>query len=352
MRWVPASTGDRRTDNLLVLLMIAHILPEAVQVAILLVRGEITLPAFSNPFLEAASNFNTLVGWCWEAWQWLAYGPGALVLLAVGVVALRRWISTGTAVTLVAVCEMAACATDAGLGLSALRGAVNRAGSGIFWFYVLQPLSSLALAPMPVIVLAFLWRHRGGSAPHAMPVAMARLTRAVLVANALVLILTAGGRNAIAIVLCWATTGRALVPQQTLACAASAPNLVWAVAVGVLALRLVRDGRLSFRVLRLAIAGDAVRWLVTVPLVFTWWLLSLGGPAGWFQGLQGMVGGATMVGRTVWIAVAVGWYWWPMIVRRNQLSLDPQQPACAHCGYSLIGNLSGRCPECGHPTPV
>ena len=41
----------------------------------------------------------------------------------------------------------------------------------------------------------------------------------------------------------------------------------------------------------------------------------------------------------------------------SSLPLEPQRyaPECSKCGYSLIGNTSGRCPECGtaaHVGPV
>jgi len=32
--------------------------------------------------------------------------------------------------------------------------------------------------------------------------------------------------------------------------------------------------------------------------------------------------------------------------RERQVRVD----ACNSCGYSLVGNVSGRCPECGQPT--
>jgi hypothetical protein len=45
---------------------------------------------------------------------------------------------------------------------------------------------------------------------------------------------------------------------------------------------------------------------------------------------------------TTGIGVAIGW---AIIIARY----DPL--ACPRCGYSLRGNVSGRCPECGRPVP-
>jgi hypothetical protein len=38
---------------------------------------------------------------------------------------------------------------------------------------------------------------------------------------------------------------------------------------------------------------------------------------------------------------------WLACLQRRRLRQDPRQ--CRHCGYSLIGNESGVCPECGAP---
>ena len=41
------------------------------------------------------------------------------------------------------------------------------------------------------------------------------------------------------------------------------------------------------------------------------------------------------------IGVPLAWSIW-----RSRTS-DPPPPTCEHCGYILIGNVSGTCPECG-----
>jgi hypothetical protein len=48
-----------------------------------------------------------------------------------------------------------------------------------------------------------------------------------------------------------------------------------------------------------------------------------------------------------WVAVVI---WWPAVA---VLPRRPSQLAvCRKCGYSLIGNVSGVCPECGTPCVV
>jgi hypothetical protein len=46
------------------------------------------------------------------------------------------------------------------------------------------------------------------------------------------------------------------------------------------------------------------------------------------------------------IEAAIGWVSFRR-VRRIRHQLWKQQGNCEHCGYSLTGNLSGVCPECG-----
>jgi hypothetical protein len=41
----------------------------------------------------------------------------------------------------------------------------------------------------------------------------------------------------------------------------------------------------------------------------------------------------------------LGWLW-----HRDRARRDPARDQCAECGYCLIGNVSGVCPECGKKT--
>jgi len=60
-----------------------------------------------------------------------------------------------------------------------------------------------------------------------------------------------------------------------------------------------------------------------------------------------------------WAVVLSCWYvalflavlplWW--IVRRRRAAKRAMIGGCLHCGYSLTGNTSGTCPECGTAIP-
>jgi hypothetical protein len=45
------------------------------------------------------------------------------------------------------------------------------------------------------------------------------------------------------------------------------------------------------------------------------------------------------------VAIATAVFWW----RDAKRDIPPGH--CRKCGYNLTGNVSGRCPECGAPTP-
>lgn len=46
------------------------------------------------------------------------------------------------------------------------------------------------------------------------------------------------------------------------------------------------------------------------------------------------------------LAWALVWAW--LFTRLRNALARPRAPQCAECGYNLTGNVSGRCPECGH----
>ena len=49
------------------------------------------------------------------------------------------------------------------------------------------------------------------------------------------------------------------------------------------------------------------------------------------------------------LAVAIGCVVFSVERRRRELQRRRWAHRCLHCGYSLTGNLSGYCPECGTP---
>ncbi len=47
------------------------------------------------------------------------------------------------------------------------------------------------------------------------------------------------------------------------------------------------------------------------------------------------------------IGIQIAWLCWMLCCKRR---IDAE--GCAHCGYSLRGNVSGVCPECGTPVSL
>ncbi len=105
---------------------------------------------------------------------------------------------------------------------------------------------------------------------------------------------------------------------------------------------LVHRGLLRRPWLWLATAGAVLAWGLNLALELTQpppplFLQGSDAAESWFlaQGLLGSLAAA---------AVVLLWYWWPVLMGQLQLVDGPQ---CQSCGYNLIGNVSGRCPECG-----
>lgn len=114
--------------------------------------------------------------------------------------------------------------------------------------------------------------------------------------------------------------------------AARVASLLEMCAVGAIALAL------NMAFLRWARAGR--RWwllVLLIPVMFSM-LATLFVEAPWLVGIDGAL--ALGVGLVIVAVVAL---------RLSPRGPLPYQPGhCAGCGYDLTGNVSGRCPECGH----
>jgi hypothetical protein len=68
-------------------------------------------------------------------------------------------------------------------------------------------------------------------------------------------------------------------------------------------------------------------------------------PAGKFLYLPAFIAmAATVVGE--W------WLFWRPVERQELLQERKAHGQCADCGYDLVGNVSGVCPECGSAVPT
>lgn len=87
--------------------------------------------------------------------------------------------------------------------------------------------------------------------------------------------------------------------------------------------------------------------LFSVVAIATVWLLSA------FVGSNVSAQAGFITALTTFVVALVGeWYWFrrPTEIYRRRMKLA-KLGCCPDCGYILMGNVSGRCPECGNETP-
>ncbi len=54
----------------------------------------------------------------------------------------------------------------------------------------------------------------------------------------------------------------------------------------------------------------------------------------------------------LWLTGVLAWFWWPAWRGRVSFGGGSASPSCLVCGYCLVGNVTGVCPECGSPIVV
>lgn len=59
------------------------------------------------------------------------------------------------------------------------------------------------------------------------------------------------------------------------------------------------------------------------------------------------------VGGPIWLGLEIWLYFWTIPRIRDEIRewIDTRESFCRKCDYSLWGNISGRCPECGAEIP-
>lgn len=143
------------------------------------------------------------------------------------------------------------------------------------------------------------------------------------------------------------------MPRGPRVSAIAGPALIaaWGVLMIVWALRLTHAARLQRRALWAAAFTDIMGWLVVCALtLFDYWqqdLPRLLNPGNFWPFFAST---CALQGRTLPVTAVLLWYWWPVLRGRESGDLRPAVPTCAKCGYCLVGNVSGRCPECGQPS--
>lgn len=346
MRMLTSTMGDRRTDVFVVWLLLAASLPAGLLYAVSIITTGVNLPRFSEDFLIAASDFGRLVNWLWTAADWVLQGPGVLLPIAIGVATLLRRCTLKLCVVLIGALHVL-------LVLARVWHEAHRlyiVGPMLVWYVgvVLQVAAFLGPAVMPLAVLGyFVWHKRANRRLRPLRSA-ANLTRLGLIACA-ALVFANGGIQAPIYALAVFVGGLAMGPYEALHVSCAALMFLWGIVLVFCARRIIAHSRMSRRVLWFAIVGDAIRWvLVSVLHVFS--LNTIGALApGSIQFTYLVITRSIALGITLPLMAVLLWYWRPVQAGRAHIALDPEEPVCGTCGYSLIGNVSGRCPECGQP---
>ncbi len=338
MSRVPWSTGDRRTDAFVVLLVVAGSIAATLIYALRLSSWGEFWPAES--FAGSSG-----LGLLWKCLTWFTWDPGTLVPLLIGLAALLRFCGVRPAVIAVT-----AYLVLAGLVIAAasIAGMLEERAQGVtfapaFWisachrvFWALGP----CIVPLAVCL--------AGPATAGQPKRIAsRLTRVFLVVE--------GVASTVWGAACFVEdVGSALRKPTSSASADQALDLctdvlsiLWGAALIVCARRLVACDRISRRVIWAMATVQGVGWALGSLLATASRAATGSFPDTLVLGTDLISLGSPLVGAGV-----ILWYWWPVLRGRVSPALDPDVPHCTRCGYNLTGNVSGVCPECGTPVPL
>ena len=338
-RW---TTGDRRTDAFVVLLVAAGGIISALLYAVHVLNSGALGP--TRPFTDRSA-FGVLCHWA----AWAAWNPGAVVplLFALGTM-LRLWAvrpAVIAATVYIVLASLGAVASD-------IAGMVDERVRGIgsvppFWICVFtKPLLDLwpCFVPLAVVLVVCLAGAAVGAQPRRIGVRLPRVTLAVEG----VALVVAGVALAFEITRSYVGTGPwTALPDLVLFFARNVLYALSGVALIVCARCAVARDRISPRAIWAVAAVQFIRWALASVLDTAAWAAV--GPLPDVRRIaMTLVSSADpLVATTVLL-----WYWWPVLRGRASPALDPDVPHCARCGYNLTGNVSGVCPECGTPVAL
>jgi hypothetical protein len=337
-RW---TTGDRRTDAFVVLLVIAgSVAPTVVYVVNLCSSGRFWPPE------SVAGTLGVRLLLRWLAWA--AWGPAAVVPLLIGLAALLRFCAVRPAVIAATACLVLTAFAKAAAGVAF---AFDHKAQGItlmptFWLFVGHRAFG-ALAPCVVPLAVLLVICLADAATGCPKRVGARLTRVLLgVQGAVQVVWTVAWR----LVGTGSTQGAptwSASAAQVLGLSSDLLIILWGIALVVCAWRLVVCDRVSRRIIWTATAVQAAAWSLMATLWTATMTVFEGFPETSFLAGVLISRGSPLVGSAF-----IVWYWWPVLRGRASPALDPDVPHCTRCGYNLTGNVSGVCPECGTPVTL
>ena len=278
---------------------------------------------------------------------WFTWGYGLFIPLILCVLILRWTLSLRSGVAAILVYQGLASALESASSAYAICSTVGQPGPAMnLWLYLVKwiPLP-FRLTALPCALFLFLRRHREDfGKPDACGYASLRdfkLTGTALIALAIAFALS--HREQVGVIY----TARLAVATITghAALTASARSLcinVWPLLLAWFGLAIMRSP---------CKLGRTVQWLFMLDLARTLVLTSMAATEyvqGWpWSRWREYAGLACWWSETLPVTSVVLWYWWPVLRRRVSVSGDGATAFCLKCGYSLIGNVSPRCPECG-----
>jgi hypothetical protein len=313
------------------------------------------LVAWPDAAFPAGQQLSDVLRWLLAAAGSFRFGIGLFAPLLIGLGGLLRFFPLRAAIVVIAVYQVAAAMLGAAATVSAMlqyaaQGATFTEG---FWLATARAaVAQLTVGVLPVLSLVCVFStDRLPQAPPQLAQA-ARLTRLILLAWG-ALRLWFGAFFVLELVAENIAGPSTLFAPIGLVGAANAMLvLAWGAILLACGLQLVRRQRVWRSWLGLAAIADLAAWIVVTGATLPWYYLT---------GLPGMLGMggfcrfavrvAVQIGQTLPVTAVIVWFWWPVLVGRVPGDLQPESPACANCGYCLAGNVSGRCPECGHPVP-
>jgi hypothetical protein len=338
-RW---TTGDRRTDAFVVLLVVAGGIVSALLYAVDVLTSGALGP--TRPFADRSA-FGLLCHWA----AWAARSPGAIVPLLLGLAALVRVCAVRPAVILATICVVVGGLTAVASDLADMVHAKARGIGSVppFWICAFtKPLSELwpCFVPLAVVLVICL----AGAGVSVQPRRIgAKLTRVTLAVEGAALVV-AGVAFAFSITRSYVGTGPwTKLPDLVLFFARDMLYALSGVALIVCARCAVARDRISPSAIWAVAGVQFMRWALGSVLDTAAWAAV--GPLPDIRRIaMTLVSSADpLVATTVLL-----WYWWPVLRGRASPALDPDVPHCTRCGYNLTGNVSGVCPECGTPAPL